>query len=81
MPEVDEVEVNINPEDVEMKTARASGAGMYRNIFISSYVLNNRLGYIRNRYICNYKICDMRMCYCHRFFSQPKYTNNNYNLP
>ena len=27
MPEVDDVEVNINPEDVEMKTARASGAG------------------------------------------------------
>eukprot|EP00607_Mallomonas_marina_P010943 CAMPEP_0182423170 /NCGR_PEP_ID=MMETSP1167-20130531/9074_1 /TAXON_ID=2988 /ORGANISM="Mallomonas Sp, Strain CCMP3275" /LENGTH=342 /DNA_ID=CAMNT_0024601875 /DNA_START=135 /DNA_END=1160 /DNA_ORIENTATION=+ len=27
MPEVDEVEVHINPEDIEMKTARASGAG------------------------------------------------------
>lgn len=27
MPEVDEVEVHINPEDIELTTARASGAG------------------------------------------------------
>ncbi len=27
MPEVDEVEVEIRPEDIELTTARASGAG------------------------------------------------------
>jgi peptide chain release factor 1 len=27
MPEVDEVEVVINPDDIEMSTARSSGAG------------------------------------------------------
>lgn len=32
MPEVDEVEVVINPEDIEISTARSSGAGIYPDI-------------------------------------------------
>ena len=27
MPEVDEVEIQINPDDIELSTARSSGAG------------------------------------------------------